>query len=482
MCGLIVSRSERSCAAGVEALHHRGPDGNGIVLADGWWLGHTRLAILDLSDLAAQPMTIGDVTLVYNGELWNHATLRDGLSAVPVSSGDTEVLATLIAETDNPATIGPMLDGQFAAVWVRDGVLHAIRDRCGEVPLHYGYHARDRTLLVASELKALLEAGAHPQTIAWVPPGTLLQWEDSLALPSVTKWHEFGLEHVEDTLAEATNEVDRLLADAVRKRATVSDVPVATLISGGIDSSAVTWHAHPDLPELVAYTAVFDESSLDLRCAREVAEHMGIELIEVRVPAPTAEDLAATVAAIEMPHKAQVEIGWACLHLARRLRSDGIKVCLSGEGADELWASYGRSYHAVQKSGWHKSRAESVVNQHRKNFARVNKVFMAHSVEGRLPFADRYLLDYGLRLPRNAVLGRHWEVSGKPAQEQQRPLEQKMVLRKAYLERLPHSVVRRDKAAFQTEARIPQACEDAVANPQKFYRTEYQKQFGMKRS
>ena len=273
--------------------------------------------------------------------------------------------------------------------------------------------------------------------------------------------------------------VDGLLAAATRKRMVTSDVPVAVLLSGGIDSSAVAFHARNHYPDLVGYTAVFDTKSKDLRCAREVAEHLGIELREVPVPAPTAADLAAVVRTIELPHKAQVEIGWACLHLADRLHGDGMKVVLSGEGADELWGSYGRSALTIKDLGWHRARGKFVVDQHRKNFARVNKVFMARSVEGRLPFADRFLVEYGLGLRQDAVTG--WLPGQKPtALRTILPGQDKKVLRDGYWHRLPHSVIQRQKAAFQTEAKIPEACLQVVDNPGKFYRSEFAKAFGSK--
>jgi asparagine synthase (glutamine-hydrolysing) len=211
---------------------------------------------------------------------------------------------------------------------------------------------------------------------------------------------------------------------------------------------------------VVAYTAVFDPKSRDLRCARQACEMLGVELREVKIEAPTLEDLETVVRMIEMPHKAQVEIGWLCLGLARQIHEDGFKVLLSGEGADELFASYGNAYFGVKDKGWRGFRSESVIGQHRKNWARVNKVFMAYSIEGRLPFADAEVVAYGLTLPQSAV-----EPGGRT----------KGVLRDKYLGRVPDSVVNRPKAAFQTEAKITDAI--PAADPTRFYRATFRSQF-----
>ena len=480
MCGVVVARDKALVEAGIKASFHRGPDHSDLVTVNGWVLGHTRLSIVDLSSAGQQPMRRGQTTVVYNGEMWNHETLGSGFDLA--STSDTEAVVFSLDQERQEAL--SRFDGQFGLCWVHDDdeALYAARDKVGEVPLHYGYHRSTREVMIASEMKALIAMGVHPATISWVPPGSVAVWTDPKALPQLREWHEYDLAPVDDDLTTATAKVDDLLADAVVKRCKVADVPVATLLSGGIDSSAVTWHALPYLPDLVAYTAVYYTDSLDRRCARAAADHLGIELIEVVIPPPSADDLSTVIESIEMPHKAQVEIGWACLHLARRLHDDGIRVVLSGEGSDELWSSYGRSFHTEQRLGWHKSRRQNVLGQHRKNYARVNKVFMAHSVEGRLPFADANLLEYALRLERDSVFGHHFANRPSTPVEGRKPTKEKIVLRDSYHDRLPERIERRDKSAFQTDAGIDKAAAGAVADPQSYYRREYRRIFNTKES
>jgi asparagine synthase (glutamine-hydrolysing) len=243
----------------------------------------------------------------------------------------------------------------------------------------------------------------------------------------------------------------------------ISDVPLCTLLSGGIDSSAIAYHLQQERSDLVAYTAVYDERSRDLRTARIVADALEIELVEVPVPAPTVDDLHTVVQVIEMPHKAQVEIGWPCLRLAQAMSSDGFKVTFTGEGSDELWASYGFAYHALKTADWHEYRRDLFIGQHRKNFARANKAFMAYGVEARLPFLHPALVDHALTLPETAV------------REGSRT---KAVLEYAYRDVLPTEVINRPKVAFQDGMKLKQAISAQIADPARVYRDSFKHQYG----
>lgn len=470
MCGIVggANLPPGDVDAAMRAVAHRGPDGHDVADVDRWTLGHVRLAIQDTSDAAAQPMRRGDTTIAYTGELWHPEVARAAAPAPLTSTGDTEPLAWWL-DADRPLVD---LDGMWGMAWVRDGALHLSRDRFGEVPLHWG-RRRDRSVVFASEIGSLLALGAHPATVRWVPPGSTLRFGGPADDPSVIRWYDVDdVKPSADTLADAQPVVRRLLAEGTANR-TIADVPVACLLSGGIDSSAVLLHAIEAGLTPTAYVAVFDERARDLRCAREVADHLGVRLVEVRVPAPTADDLADVVDRIEMPHKAQVEIAWPCLALARRMRDDGVRVVLSGEGSDELWASYHRAFREIRlhPGGWHGYRRDSFVGQHRKNFARCNKVFMAHGIECRLPFLHPPLVEYGLTLARDSVFG----CIGRNTTG----TKEKVVLRGAYTQDgdLPASVILRDKAAFQLDGGFAKAAADAIADPTRFYRAEFKRAF-----
>ncbi len=411
-------------------IRHRGPDAEGVkVFTDGTVFGHTRLSIIDLDDRSNQPFEDeSDITLIYNGELWNYKELRKELEDAGEffrTESDTEVVARLLSIDGVQAL--KRFQGMFAVAWKKGdfGDTYIARDRFGEVPLHYspsGYFA--------SEIKPLLTLGCNPKDIKWVEPGTVIKFHQGKV--SQNRWYRPQTRPITYGMPRAAAELFYKIKQGTEERL-IGDVPMAVLLSGGIDSSAVAFHAAKQSVGL-AYTAVFEDGSADHKAARLVAEKLNLQLVEVKVPAPSADDLKAVVRHIEMPHKAQVEIGWACLFLARAMMDDGIKVVLSGEGSDELWASYGMSYHGIQRDGWDGFRQKTFVGQHRKNFARCNKIFMSHGVECRLPFLNTELAEFALSLPESAV---------------KKGTNPKAVMSQAYEAALPESICNRKKVAFQ---------------------------------
>jgi len=448
MCGLI---GGSGCITfDLSKIAHRGPDSSGLVTRGQWTLGHTRLAIQDTSSASVQPVESSSLALTYNGELWNPDLLRKSIGSQWQTSGDTEVVFRLIEQRGIDALKD--LDGMFAIAWVcSDGVLHLARDAYGEIPLHYG-HTQSGDFVYCSEVGPLVDLGVDPSSVQWVGPGTVIRVKDNKIISSDC-WYQIP----ED---DRTSKVRDLLRDGVRNRE-ISDVPLAFLLSGGLDSSAVA--ALSSMTSKVGYTAVHHAKSKDRRLARQVAERLGMELIEVPVPVPTSEDLREVVRVIEQPHKAQIEIAWACMHLGRRMQSDGVKVVLSGEGSDELLGSYGMAYHGIKKYGWREYRERTFIGQHRKNFARTNKVFMRFGVEARLPFLHPPLVSHLLSRSQAEVTmdGRH----------------SKAILASSVEDLIGSEVAWRPKAAFQTEARLDRSAAKVVDDPAKFYKTAFVDQF-----
>jgi len=459
MCGIVGGFNPRMEEA-MTALAHRGPDGRGCWQRDDLQLGHVRLAVMDLDERSGQPFRRDNLVLVYNGELWNYLELRAELAASGerfTTPGDTEVVAAALLRWGAGAL--PRFQGMFALAWsLGEGDFYLARDRHGEVPLHW---ARALRPLFASELKALLAAGAHPAAVRWFPPGCWARC--GLDGTQLFRWYVTPCRPAAVNLAEGAALVRAGLCQGVEER-TMTDVPACLLLSGGIDSAAIAALLAGKLPGLVAYVAVHDPRSADLTAARQVAAHVGLELREVAVAVPNPDDLAAVVRAVEMPHKAQVEIGWPCLHLARRMQEDGFKVTFSGEGSDELWASYGFAERALLDPAcdWHAYRARLFDGQHRKNFARCNKVFMARGVECRLPFLCTSLVEAALSLPRATV---------------QLPRRPKAVMQEAFADLLPPRVVARRKLAFQDGMGLKVEMAGAVHDPARYYRAEFRREF-----
>jgi len=447
MCGIVGGNIAPSrVEAGVTALRHRGPDAEGLTVVGEWALGHTRLAVRDLDPRSDQPYARGKVTLAYNGELWNAEDVRADLEALGerfTTTGDTEVVAAALDQWGTDA-LGRM-EGMWALAWTDGEALWLSRDRFGEIPLHV--NVQGSQVCWASEIRGLAAMGVPASE--QLEPGAWLRADGQGV--TLGRWYVAPLDPTDVTRAEAEVTLRGLMEAAVYERA-VSDVPVAALVSGGLDSSAVALQLTRWVPGLRVYTAVLNERSSDLKFARRLAEARGLDLTEVRVEPPTADDLSSVVRQIEMPFKAQVEIAWACLALAQKMAEDGIKVVLSGEGSDELWASYGFAYHQVAAGAdWHEYRRKLFVDQHRKNFARTNKVFMAHGIEARLPFLHRPVVEYVLSLRREVC------------EERKRF---KVVLEGAMRgdgdHDVPEFITRRGKLAFQEGTGMREAAAEAV--------------------
>lgn len=451
VCGIIGSyRNPLDRTTSLALIAHRGPDGDGWAEIDGACLGHTRLAIQDPSALAAQPFVWGSTTLTYNGEAYNAAELRAQLGAeldtTWSTSGDTELVAALL-DRYGPAGL-ERVEGMFGLAWHgRDGVWLA-RDRWGKIPL-YALRAGD-SWVWASELKALPRfAEATP-----VPPGCAVHVNTG----RVVRWARPRWTTTDFSPAR----VRELLTDGVRQRL-LSDRPVCFLLSGGLDSTMVLTMARQLHPDPVAYTAVYDRNSADLVAARRVAADLGVPLVEVPVPDPTRAAIAEAVHTIETAMKAQVEITLANLPLARAIASDGFRVVLSGEAADELFGGYGnliRAAHGATDEQWRRLRRAQLDKMARGNFLRVNKVFMAVGVEARLPFMHRPLVELALSAGmRECPPG-------------------KGLLKAAAAGLAPSWVIKRTKDTFQGGTGIADAAAKVVASPVRFYNAEARRMFG----
>ena len=465
MCGIIGGFDLPQIEKGLRAIVHRGPDNQKVIQTDNVYFGHVRLSIIDTSSDSNQPFVYGNTTMIFNGTIWNYRELREELNIETKTSGDTEVLCAIL---DRYGIEGlNKVQGMFAIAFTQgDGSITIVRDRHGEVPLHYSL---PRGLVFSSfsfcsEIKGLLAMDVDRKSIQMLQPGSFIKVTSDYSIEE-GQWYNIR-ENITNTSTWNFDESRSMIHENIvlgSLERTVSDVPVACLLSGGIDSAITTLVASQHIPNLVTYTAVYNENSKDLRSAREVAKYLGVELREVKVQPPTIDDVNDVINTIEMPFKAQVEIGYPCIQLARRIHEDGFKVIMSGEGSDELWASYGMSYHGIKDKGWTDYRIGLFGSQHRKNFSRCNKIFMKYGIECRLPFLNTQLVETALGLPQDIV----WDGKSRP----------KAVLQEAFRGQLPDDIVDRKKVAFQDGMGIKSLYEDIVESPKKYYTTQYKKQF-----
>lgn len=392
-------------------IAHRGPDARGIVTWTAATHGHVRLAVLDLEERSNQPFVYGGVLLSYNGECWNYRSLRRLLEATGRkfrTEGDTEVMAALIdwklSEGQSVADAMVMVDGQFALAVTESvsGRTWLARDRLGEVPL-YVLEPCEPSLFVredwqirwASERKVFGARAAE----AWaLPAGTVMALPDG---PPKPFW-SLPLRLTNSPVRPA--ELLEYLMMAVERRLQ-SDVPVAFLSSGGLDSSLIMRLTQATGADVIAYTAEMGGPNPDSSAAAMICSDLGVELRVVQVPHPSEAPwwIDATIGTIEIAMKAQVEIGWPCLFLANQIREDGFRVVLSGEGADELFGGYGNlARKATGDAEWMSARRASVEKMARGNCVRTNKSFMKYGVEARLPFLDYRLVEAVLPCSRQA--------------------------------------------------------------------------------
>jgi asparagine synthase (glutamine-hydrolysing) len=342
-----------------QRLRHRGPDGEGVWAEPGAALAHRRLAILDLSECAHQPMLFGSEVLTYNGELYNHEQLRAGLPGPWHSSGDTEVLVHLLASQG--ADCLRRLVGMFAfASWDKqERRLLLARDRLGIKPLYY--QILPDGIAFASELKALLVLGKPevdpsavrdylfhgyvpaPKTIyrgiAKLPAGHTLTWRSG-RVTIERYWNPSTAIRVRSA-GDIVSELDALLRDVVPAH-TLSDVPVGVFLSGGIDSALTAYYL--DAPR--TYTLGFDAGARsEADAARAAAEHL--RTLHTEMTAPEADFAGALD---RMPALFDEPFGdsaaWSNYLIAQFARRE-VTVALSGEGGDEIFCGYPRYWSRI---------------------------------------------------------------------------------------------------------------------------------------
>lgn len=389
MCGItgFINLDGRPAAMGLlrpmtDAIAHRGPDGEGHVVEGSVAIGHRRLAVIDLSPAAGQPMTSADGRYVisYNGEVYNFRELRAELAAKNYrfrSQSDTEVVLNAFAEWGDRAL--DRLNGMFAfAIWDRrQNELTLARDRYGIKPLYYTL--KNGTFLFGSEIKAIL---AHPavaaemdlkglleyftfqnfftdntlfKDIRLLPAGTIIrlnQGDDTV--PDLVRYWDFTFEEPENPSSdeEYLEELDRLFRQAV-KRQLVSDVEIGGYLSGGMDSGSITALAARETPYIKSFTCGFDltsASGIELSFdERKAAEHMSYlfktEHYEMVLKAGDMERVLPRLAwHLEEPRVGQCYPNFYAAQLASKF----VKVVLSGAGGDELFGGYPwRYYRAV---------------------------------------------------------------------------------------------------------------------------------------
>ena len=426
-------------------LRHRGPDWSGIYSSDQAILVHERLAIVDPTS-GKQPLISpsGNLVLAANGEIYNHRELRAPYESSYQfkTQSDCEVILALY-ENEGPSFV-EKLNGIFAFAIFDESKneFFIARDHMGIIPLYMGWDG-DGTFYVASELKALEGVCSK---IELFPPGHYFHSGDSGPTAWYTPdWKEF--DNVKNNMTSIEDLHDALSAAVHRQL--MSDVPYGVLLSGGLDSSitsalAKKYAAHRVetddqqaawWPQLHSFSVGL-EGSPDLAAAQEVAKHIGTIHHEIKFTIQEGLDaIREVIYHLETYDITTIRASTPMYLMARAIKALGIKMVLSGEGADELFGGYLYFHKAPNEKEFHEETVRKLEKLHQYDCLRANKSLAAWGIEGRVPFLDKEFIEVAMRLnPKDKMI-----TSDRM---------EKWVLRKAFENYLPESVAWRQKEQF----------------------------------
>ena len=427
-----------------KTIRHRGPDWSGIYSNKNVIIAHERLAIVDPSS-GQQPLFSQDdrYILAANGEIYNHKELRDKFPDYNFSTkSDCEVILPLY-EKYGPDFLDK-LNGIFAfAIFDSHKDEYFIaRDHMGIIPLYIGWDEKN-VLYVASELKAL---EGQCEKIELFPPGQYLSSsENKFKKWFIRDWEDF--DNVKDLESDITK-LRESLENAV-KRQLMSDVPYGVLLSGGLDSSITSAIAKKYSekrietddtqrawwPQLHSFSVGL-KGSPDLAAARKVANHIGTVHHEIIFTIQEGLDaIKDVIYNLETYDITTVRASTPMYLMARVIKSMGIKMVLSGEGADELFGGYLYFHKAPSAKDFHEETVRKLKKLHMYDCLRANKSLAAWGVEGRVPFLDKEFIDVAMTLnPKDKMI------------DNQRM--EKWILRKAFEDYLPDEILWRQKEQF----------------------------------
>ena len=426
-------------------IRHRGPDWSGIYSDEKTVMAHERLAIVDPAS-GQQPLFSEDKKLVLaaNGEIYNHRALRKQFNGSYnfQTASDCEIILALYKEKG--VDFIDDLNGifGFALYDVEKDEYFIARDHMGIIPQYIGWD-QNGTFYVASELKAL--EGVCTK-IELFPPGHYMSSTDGKFVKWYNReWTEYdAVKENETSIAE----VKQALEDAVHRQL-MSDVPYGVLLSGGLDSSVTSaiakkyaqkrvesddtseaWY-----PQLHSFSVGL-EGSPDLAAAQKVADYIGTIHHEIKFTIQEGLDaIKDVIYNIETYDITTIRSSTPMYLMARVIKSMGIKMVLSGEGADEIFGGYLYFHKAPNAEEFHEETVRKLDKLHMYDCLRANKSLMAWGIEGRVPFLDKEFIDVAMRLnPKDKM------INGERME--------KWIIRKAFEDMLPESVAWRQKEQF----------------------------------
>ena len=453
MCGIIAVFTTKQNAKELtptilemsKKIRHRGPDWSGIYSDDKAILTHERLAIVDPQS-GGQPLYSKNKNLILtvNGEIYNHQQLKKELTDYEfLTHSDCEVILALYQKKG--IHFIEDLNGIFAfALYDKQTNTYLIaRDHIGIIPLYMGWD-NDQNLYIASELKALEGVCNQFQEF---PPGHYLHSQQAQEPKQWYKRNWTAYQNVENNISD-TSILKKALEDAVHRQL-MSDVPYGVLLSGGLDSSIISaitkkyaanriesgdkqqaWY-----PQLHSF-AIGLAGSPDLAAARKAADHIGSVHHEINFAIQEGLDaIPDVIYHLETYDVTTIRASTPMYLLAKVIKSMGIKMVLSGEGADEIFGGYLYFHKAPNPQAFHQETVRKLSKLHLYDCLRANKSLAAWGIESRVPFLDKTFMDVAMQLnPKDKMAG-----NGKI---------EKWILRKTFEDYLPETIIWRQKEQF----------------------------------
>lgn len=407
MCGIIGGNNYNSSSIkeGLNNILHRGRDNSTIEKVGDFYFAHNRLSIQDLSEFANQPLWNEDKTvcIVYNGELWG-SKLTDKLKSkitIPFrTTSDTEIILNSYLEFGVDSFKD--LDGMFSfcIIDTRSKTAYLVRDYIGELPFWYSIDKLTNKLAFCSEKKGLPLSDIYMKSVKTVYPGTYVEYNYETLYHSVKTYYELPNEIIEHDRDTIIKNIRSLLGEAVESKM-ISDVPICTLLSGGIDSVITTYLLSKLYPKLEAFV-VTTEGGSDIKFARIAAKEFGIKLHEIHMTNDEImNSIDTTLYVTELTKWQNIGSALATIKLGKEINKHGFKVVFSGDLSDEIWGSYGhiQAFHYTPET-YDIARRKLIKDVHKGNFPSQNQSMMwGGTVEIRTPYSWRPFVEYSLNIP-----------------------------------------------------------------------------------
>lgn len=429
MCGILAVFGKGTysiAAAALNKIKHRGKDATKLLQLSFGTIGFNRLSINDMSDKAMQPFELGNLVGVFNAEIYNADELKIKFELKTNSNSDTEIILPLFEKIGS--SIIHKLDGFYSGIIFnkQTNQIFTLKDYIGKKPLFYS--KSEEFEFITSELKAverITKFEIIPQGVCEISKGKIVKIEGH-KIPIVSK-----------------SNLKEIIIDAVEKRIPKEEETVGVFLSGGLDSSIIAAIVSKFSNKAIFYT-IGNSETLDLKFVIDLSKALNIENHVRIVALPTENEISELISKVvyhtESYNPSIVSNGLATYLLSKAAHEDGIKVVLSGEGADELFCGYPISKDANE---WFAKRIELIENMHFTELRRLDLASMANTIEIRCPFLDRNVFAASNECLQNDLI----ETTNSN-------LQGKKILRELFFDELPKAIAERNKVSFDVGSGI----------------------------